>query len=295
MRYTPQRIAEGLVRRIGFLLSDKIYLKALYRAHMGYPLNLRNPQTFNEKLQWLKLYNRQPYYTQLVDKIEVKKWVADKIGAEHIIPTYEVWNSAEEINVDKLPKSFVLKCNHSGGNSGVFLVKDKEQFDLESAKKRLAKELKHSIYDNYREWPYKDVYRRVLAEQLLGVGIEDFKFFCYDGFVESVMVAYERNTGNTKFYFFDKDWNLKRYNIRGKEAPEGFSMPKPKNVDQMFAIASELSKGLPFVRVDLYNINGKIYFGEMTFFPDSGMDEKILPEVDKYFGSFLKLPQSTER
>ena len=288
---TIRRIKIGLLNRFGTVLSDKTFLKLMFKAYMGKKLDLKNPGTFNEKLQWLKLYNRKPEYTRLVDKIEVKKWVADKIGEEYIIPTYKVWDNASEVDIAELPEKFVLKCNHSGGNSGVFLVSDKTKFNIEDAKAKLAKVLKQDIYKHLREWPYKDVKHKIFAEKLLGVGVEDYKFFCYNGFVESVMVAYERNTGHPKFYFFDRDWKLKRYNIRGKEAPEDFTMPRPENIDKMFEIASILSKGLPFVRVDLYNINGKIYFGEMTFYPASGLDPNLIPETDEYFGSLIKLTE----
>lgn len=284
------RIAEKILHRAARFLPDKLYLQLLYRAHMGYRLNLSDPKTFNEKLQWLKLYNRQPFYTQLVDKIDVKEWVANRIGNQYVIPTYQTWDSAEDIDISSLPDSFVLKCNHAGGNNGVFIVKDKSLFDIENARLRLAGVLKSSVYTVFKEWPYKNVRRRVLAEKLLGVGIEDYKFFCFDGNPDCVMVAYERSTGHPKFYFFDKDWNLKRYNIRGKEAPADFTKPRPENLDKMFEIAAKLSKGFPFVRVDLYNVNGEIFFGEMTFFPDSGLDEKILKETDIYFGNLLKLP-----
>lgn len=291
MKIPPlHRISEAIIHRIGFMLPDKLYLELLFGAHMGYDINFKRVSTFNEKLQWLKLYNRRPEYTRLVDKIEVKQWVADKIGNKHIIPTYKIWERPEDIVLDEIPDQFVLKCNHTGGNAAVFIVDDKSKFDLPSARQSLRRAMRSSIYRNYREWPYKNVKRRIFAEKMLGTGIEDFKFFCYDGFVESVMVAYERNTGSAKFYFFDKDWNLKRYNIRGKEAPADFTKPRPKNLDKMFEIASTLSKGLPFVRVDLYNIDGQIYFGEMTFFPASGLDEKLLPETDDYFGSLIKLP-----
>ena len=258
---------------------------------MDKKLNLSNPQTFNEKLQWLKLYNRKPEYTQLVDKIAVKDWVANKIGDDYIIPTFATWDTANEVNIDKLPDKFVLKCNHSGGNCGVFLVNDKNKFNIDSARSVLAKTLKKSVYSTLREWPYKNVKHRILAEMNLGSGIEDYKFFCYNGKAESVMVCYERATGHPKFYFFDHNWNLKRYNVRGKQAPKDFTMPKPKNIDKMFEIASKLSEGIPFVRVDLYNIDGQIYFGEMTFFPASGVDANLLPETDILFGNFIELPQ----
>ncbi len=285
------RISEAFIHRMERILPDKLYLQLLFGAHMGYDIDFRRVTTFNEKLQWLKLYNRRPEYTRLVDKVEVKNWVADKIGAEYVIPTYKVWNSPGEIDLADLPDQFVLKCNHTGGNNAVFIVGDKSKFDLPMARKSLKKAMNICLYRKYREWPYKNVRHRILAEKLLGVGVEDYKFFCYDGFVESVMVAYERQTGSAKFYFFDKDWNLKRYNIRGKEAPADFTKPRPKNLDKMFELASKLSKGIPFVRVDLYNIDGKIYFGEMTFFPASGLDEKLLPETDDWFGSLIQLPE----
>lgn len=289
-----KRIFIGGLHRWGHVLYDKLYIKLLFRGEMGYCLNLDAPRTFNEKLQWLKLYNRNQEYSKLVDKIEVKRWVASRIGEKYIIPTYAWWNHPDEIDLSQLPESFVLKCNHAGGNMGCFLVQDKKDFNLDLAKVQLGHVLKYSVYDSFKEWPYKNVKRRILAEKLLGIGIEDYKFFCYDGFVESVMVAYERNTGCPKFYFFDRDWNLKRYNIRGKEAPEGFTMPKPENIDKMFEIAAILSKGFPFVRVDLYNVNGKIHFGEMTFFPASGLDYKLLRDTDEYFGSLIKLPKKID-
>lgn len=283
------RIIERILLKYGKLFTDKIYLKMLFKIHMGRPLNLKQPKTFNEKLQWLKLYNRKPEYTKLVDKIEVKDWVSGKIGSDYVIPTFGVWDSPDEIEISKLPNSFVLKCNHAGGNQGIFIVNNISNFDFTVASKQLKKVLRLSVYDIYREWPYKNIKRRVFIEQNLGDNIEDYKFFCYNGYAESVMVCCDRGSGNTKFYFFDKKWQLKRYNIRGKEAPKDFTIPKPENLDKMFEIASTLSKGFPFVRVDLYNINGKIYFGEMTFFPASGLDENLLTETDLLFGSLIKL------
>ncbi|MCM1067552.1 MAG: glycosyl transferase [Muribaculaceae bacterium] len=289
---TVRRIAAGILRRFGKWMPDKIYLKWMFRVKMGHPLCVDNPRTFNEKLQWLKLHFRRPETTAMVDKIEAKEWAAARIGREYIIPTYAVWDRPEDIDLDALPDSFVLKSNHFGGNKGVFIVRDKAVFNLSAAVRDLRSLLRRSIYDDYREWPYRDVRRRVFAEELIGHDVDDFKFFCYDGYVESVMVCSDRASGDTKFYFFDKDWQLKRYNIRGLNAPEGFTLPRPKNVEKMFELASELSRGFPFVRVDLYDIDGRIYFGEMTFFPDSGMDPNLLPSTDAFFGSLIKLPQS---
>ena len=292
-RYTFRRIGEGVTHRLARLLPDKLYLRLLFFFHMGTPLHLKHPRTFNEKLQWLKLYDRQYRYTEMVDKIEAKKFVERTIGREHVIPTYRVWDSVEEVDISDLPEQFVLKCNHSGGNSSVFLVKDKSKFDLAEAKKGLARTMKGSIYRNFKEWPYKNVQPRILAERFLKADIDDYKFFCFNGRPESVMACYDRGSGDTKFYFFDRQWRLQRYNVRGKNAPEGFTAPKPKNVDKMFEIAEKLSAGIPFVRVDLYNVDGEIYFGEMTFYPASGLDQNILPEADVMFGRSLELPKKT--
>lgn len=277
------------VRKFGKYLPDTFHIKLLFYAEMGYPLPLKKPSTFNEKLQWLKLYDRNPNYTFIVDKVRVKDIVAEKIGKEYIISTLAKWQTPDQIDISKLPSSFVLKTNHGGGNTAVFLIKDKSSVDFTSIKEHLNEAMKKSIYDRYREWPYKNVEKCVFAEQLLGNDIDDYKFFCFNGYADSVMVCSNRHSGDTKFYFFNKEWKLLRYNIRGKEAPENFSLPKPKNLDKMFEIASVLSKGIPFVRVDLYNVDGKIYFGEMTFYPASGLDKNLLPETDKYFGDLINL------
>ena len=286
-----RRVLLGMLNRSYFLFPDKLFLQMRFYLEMGKKLSLRNPQTMNEKLQWLKLYNRKPEYTMMVDKILVKDYVSGLIGPEHVVPTIAVWDSPEEIDFGSLPDKFVLKTNHSGGNTGVILCKDKNSFATQEALVRLKKSLRSNIYKLYREWPYKDVCKRVFAEELLEdeEGINDYKFYCFDGHVDSVLVCVDRQIGQPKFYFFDENWKLRRYNKRGKEAPEDFTLPKPLNVDRMFEIARMLSKGIPFVRVDLYNVNGKIYFGELTFFPASGFDANRLPEADLYFGGLIRI------
>lgn len=286
----PREILLRGMMKCNRLFSDKCYIRTYYRIALGKRLNLKDPETFNEKLQWLKLNDHNPDYPVLVDKVSAKQEVAKRIDSQHIIPTYAVYDSAEEIDFDALPSRFVIKCSHSGGNNAVFVVPDKDKADLVHIRSSLARQMKDSLYPRTREWPYKSVKPRILVEQLLGDGhIEDFKFNCYNGFAESVMLCTGRETGETKFYFFDRDWNLKRYNKRGKEAPTDFTLPKPKNLDRMFEIASALSEGYPFVRVDLYNVDGHIYFGEMTFYPASGFDANLLPETDHLFGSMIKL------
>lgn len=278
----------------GKLFSDKLSLRLLFKIRMGRKLNLENPQTFNEKLQWLKLYDRKPIYTTMVDKYAVKEYVAERIGEEYIIPTLGVWDNFEAIDFDELPKQFVLKCTHDSG--GLVICRDKDKLDKEAAKAKISASLKQNFYYHTREWPYKNVPPRIIAEQYMtdspdSNDFSDYKFFCFDGKVDCVMVCLERSSGDTKFYFFDRDWNLKRLNIRGKNAPEGFTIPKPECMDEMFEIAAKLSQGVSYLRVDLYQSNGRVYFGELTFFPQSGFDANLLPETDEYFGRLLQLPK----
>lgn len=418
------------------MIPDELYLKMQFKKAMGYSLDLKNPKTFNEKLQWLKLYDRNPEYTTMVDKYSVKKYIAKKIGPEFIIPTLGVWNSFDEIDFNALPNQFVLKCTHDSG--GLIVCHDKSCLDMEAVRKKIETSLSNNFYHVGREWPYKNVPHRIIAEQYMADALRnykqfgfdsvprmtlvysehftkdglkedfydevwnhldiqrsahgkavlpiqrskqydlmkqlaakisekmsfvridfyeideklyfcevtlcpankfegfkpeewdlklgewiklptggyrlnadacsivitesyssnkdikalvDYKFFCFNGFAESVMVCTEREIGNPKFYFFDREWKLKKYNIRGKEAPDSFTLPKPDRIDEMFVIAEKLSKGIPYVRVDLYCIDGLIYFGEMTFYPDSGFDVNLLKESDTYWGEMLILPE----
>lgn len=281
-----------LVRLARLYRSDEKYLKKLFRLNMGKELNLDNPQTFSEKLQWLKLHNRKPEYTQMVDKVEVKKYVADIIGEEYIIPTLGVYNSVDEIDFEALPNQFVLKTTHGGGGGGVVVCKDKATLNIADCKRKLQRSMKHNIYWHLREWPYKNVKPRIIAEKFITDSkgeINDFKFSCYNGVAEDVMICLDRASGDTKFYFFNKEWNLLRYNKRGIDAPMNFTLPKPQNIELMFDLASKLAHGTPYLRVDLYNVDGQVYFGEMTFYPSSGMDANLLTESDILFGSKIRI------
>lgn len=282
-----------VISHLYFLFPERLYLIIRYYLEMGKPLHLDDPKTMNEKLQWLKLYNRRPEYTCMVDKVLAKGYAAGIIGDEYIVPTLGVWNSFDEIDFDKLPNQFVLKTNHSGGNLGVVICKNKATFDKKAAKKKLEKSLKKDLSRMFVEWPYRNVERKILAEKFLGEDPVDYKFYCFNGYADVVLVCIERETGHPKFYFFDKEWNLRRLNKRGKDAPEGFTLPKPEGMDEMFEVAAHLSEGLPYARIDLYNIHGKIYFGEITLFPYSGFDDNRLPEADLYFGNLIKLPVKT--
>lgn len=290
--HNPSHFVDSIVTNYLTFLPDKLYLSLRFRCKMGYWMNWKNPKTFNEKLQWLKLYNRNPRYTQIVDKYSAKDYVSAIIGNEYIIPTLGIWNSVQEIEWDKLPNRFVLKTTHGGGNSGVVICRDKASFDRRHAELKLQRALKSDIYRTYREWPYKDVPKRIIAEKYIedkdGV-LNDYKFTCTDGVAHNVMICLDRGSGDTKFYFFDKEWRLLRLNKRGLDAPEGFTLPKPQNIDQMFEIAAKLSAGLPYARVDLYNVDGAIYFGEITFFPQSGFDSNLLRGTDIEFGNLIDL------
>jgi hypothetical protein len=281
----------------GRIYSDEFYLKSFYRYNFRKKLNLKNPQTFNEKLQWLKLYDRKPEYTQMVDKYEAKKWIADKIGEEYIIPTLGVWDKFEDIDFDSLPNQFVLKTTHDSG--GVIICKSKEDFDKESAKKKLKKSLKRNYYWNGREWPYKNVKPRILAEEYMvdesGYELKDYKFFCFNGKMKVFFVAKDRQTKGeeTKFDFFDENFeHLPFTNGHPNSKPPYF---KPENFEKMKELAEKLSQGIPHLRVDFYNINGRIYLGELTFSHWSGFVPFEPEEWDYTLGSWIELPKEIRK
>ena len=280
-----------LAKRILRILPDPLYLRLRYLIAFREPLHLKNPRTFNEKLQWLKLYDRNPEYTRMVDKYEAKKYVAERIGEEYIIPTLGVWDRFEDIDFDALPDQFVLKCTHDSG--GLVICKDKKSLDLAAARKKISACLKENYYWDYREWPYKNVKPRIIAEPYLEdkeeKELRDYKFFCFDGCVDNVMVGMDRKSGDPKFYFFNDKWELLRLNIRGKNAAKDFTIPKPKRIEKMFQIASSLSQGIPFARVDLYHCNGQVFFGEITFYPQGGFDSNLLESTDEYLGKLIDL------
>lgn len=289
----PKRYTSKIMYKyFSWLLSDKQYVKAQFLYTFGYPLDLESPKTFCEKLQWLKLYDRNPKYTTMVDKYEVKKYVAEIIGEEYIIPTLGVWDKPQDIDWNTLPNQFVLKTTHGGGGNGVIICKDKESLDKRAIIKQLESSLDKDLYKEFREWPYKNVKKRIIAEKFMTDSkgeLNDYKFTCTNGRVHNVMICCDRGIGETKFYFFDNEWNLLRLNKRGKEAPDNFSLPKPQNLDNMFNIAQTLSMNLPYSRIDLYNIDGEIYFGEITFYPASGFDSNLLEETDVLFGNYITL------
>ena len=298
IRHDPKKIRVAILRnfsksRLSHLMPDEAYLKCMYKAYLGKKLNLKNPQTFNEKLQWLKLYDRKREYIKIVDKFEVKEYISDKIGKEYIIPTLGVWDKFDDIDFDALPKQFVLKCTHDSGS--VVICRDKSKFDAEAAKKKLARKLKSNLFWHGREWPYKNVKPRIIAEQFMEdektSELRDYKFFFFDGAVKALFIATDRQKEGeeVKFDFFDPDFNRLQFR---QGHPNATVLPdKPLCFEKMKELAAKLSVGIPHVRVDFYEVNGKIYFGEMTFFHFCGIVPFNPEEWDKKFGDWITLPK----
>lgn len=287
---SESQLKATLYRWANRLIPDGLYTRLKFRKNLGQWPDLKHPKTFNEKLCWLKLHHRNPEMSRMVCKFEAKDYVRERLGDKYIIPTLGLWDDAASIDFTSLPNQFVMKGSHDSGR--VIVCTNKAELNQEEVRQEMRLSLERDFYAITREWPYKNVKHRIIAEKYLQEkqgGLTDYKFFCFDGYVDCVMVCLDRHLGDTKFYFFDKDWNFLRLNKRGQAAPEGFTLPKPEGIDEMFRIASELSKGHPFLRVDLYNVDGKIYFGELTFFPDGGVDPNLLPETDLHWGQLIKL------
>lgn len=284
-----------LLSNLGFFkeINDEEYLKRMFKCSMKKELNLDNPQTFNEKLQWLKLYDRKPEYTTMVDKYAVKKYVADIIGEEYIIPTLGVWNHFDEIDFDKLPNQFVLKCTHDSG--GIVICKDKNKLDLKSAKKKIEKCLKRNYYWSSREWPYKDVKPRIIAEPYMEDSkygsLTDYKFFCFNGKMKCLYISIGSHTTKQKLQFFDRNFNI--LPIKRSDYLDFDKIPeKPFHLDDMIVLAEKLSRDIPHTRIDFYYIHNRIYFGEITFFTGSGFIPFTDKKWDYKLGSWLKLPKN---
>lgn len=289
----PNAIALRLVSRYGTWLPDKLYLQLKFHSVFGRWIDLKHPKSFSEKLQWLKLYDRRPEYTTMVDKVEAKKYVARIIGDEYIIPTLGVWDNPDEIDFDALPERFVLKINHNSGK-GMYICKDKEKMDIEKVKAGLRKGLKENYFIRNREWPYKNVKRKIFAEKYMEDEygeLRDYKWFCFDGEVKCLFIATDRSKGDhaTRFDFFDTDFNHLPFTNGHPNAD--IQPQKPKTFEKMKELAAELSKGIPHVRIDFYEVNGRIFFGEMTFFHWSGMVPFEPKEWDYKFGEWLRLPK----
>lgn len=274
------------------LKYDELYLKILYKNRLRKKLNLESPKTYNEKIQWLKLYNRKKEYISMVDKYQVKEYVANKLGKEYIIPTIGVWDNFDDINFEDLPNQFVLKCTHDSG--GIVICKDKNKLNIKSIRKKINHSLKRRYYKNTREWPYKGVKPRIIAEPYMvdenEKELKDYKFFTFNGKVKAMFIATDRNAETeTCFDFFDENFNHLPFENGHPNAKK--KICKPKNFEYMIKLAEELSKDLIHARIDFYNINGKIYFGEITFFHWSGLKKFVPEEWDYKFGEWINLPK----
>lgn len=278
-------------------LKDDTYLKIYYRYIFNSKLNLDNPQTFNEKLQWLKLYDRKNIYTTMVDKYEVKKYVTNIIGEEYIIPTIGIYDKFDDIDFNKLPKQFVMKCTHDSG--GLVIVKDKIKLDIEKAKIKLEKSLNKNYYYNGREWPYKNVKPRIIIEKYMEdsstTQLNDYKIMCFNGEPKCSFVCTDRDNKELGLAvtFFDLEWNKMPFERHYRSSNK--KIERPVNYNKMLELSKKLSKDIPFVRVDWYEINGKLYFGELTFYPGSGFEEFTPEEWDYKLGEMIKLPKRENR
>lgn len=277
------------------LLPDKLYLSLLFRRRMGYWMDWRNPQTFNEKLQWLKVYDRRDDYTMMVDKYTVKEYVSNIIGREYIIPTLGVWDKFDDIDFSKLPNQFVLKCTHDSG--GLVICKDITQFNFFSAKKKLNAALKTNFYNKYREWPYKNVKPRIIAEEYVedkNGGTEDlmdYKFMCYNGKCQNVFVCSNRQKYDLRVDFFDLNWKHLPFKRMYQNSDSLISCPD--RFEEMVVLSEKIANAInnSFVRIDFYNVNHCILFGEITFYPGTGLEPFTPVEWDYNFGNLVSLEQ----
>ena len=277
-------------------VPDKPYLKIMYRAQTGKRLDVINPLCFNEKLQWLKLYDRNDTYTEMVDKLSAKKYIEKIIGHQYVIPTLGIWDSFDEIDFSQLPNQFVLKCTHDSG--GLYICKDKQKIDYDKVKKKINKSLKYSFYYRSREWPYKNVPPRIIAEKYLensiDRGLDDYKVHNFNGEPKIILVCRDRyeKTGITED-FYSLDWehlDIKRPGAAYSESP----IDKPERLEEMLEISRKLSNGIPFLRTDFYVVDHQLYVGELTFFPASGFKRFVPDEWDSIMGKWLELPQKKQ-
>lgn len=276
-------------------LSDEEFIKRKYKAITGKEINLNHPKSFAEKMQWLKLYDRRPEYTMMVDKYKVRQYIAKKIGADYLIPLLGVWDNPNEIDFDSLPNQFVLKCNHNSG-LGMYICKDKSKMNIKQVKKNLHKGIRQNYYLTNREWPYKNVPRKIICEKFMVDGTKDnlidYKFFCFDGIAKFMYISNDYASNATTDFF---DMNFNRLEMRMKDPNSNIPPSKPDLFEEMKKIAELLAAGIPFVRVDLYNVNGKIYFGELTFFHNAGFTEVYPSKWNTILGEWIKIDEKVKR
>lgn len=286
----PGRLWNRIVFSFSKLIPDKIYIAHKYKSQMGKKLNLKNPVTYNEKLNWLKIYDRKDIYTVMADKYAVRDIIREKLGEEYLIPLLGVWERVEDIDFSELPDQFVLKCTHD--SESAIICKDKSQFDERAARKKLSDAMKENFYYYSREWVYKNIKPRIIAEKYMEDGVDgelrDYKFFCFDGVPKALFVATDRGKGETKFDYFDVEFNhldlIQHY-------PNAIQpIKKPVNFNKMLAFSEILAQGIPHVRVDFYEADSKLYFGELTFYHFGGYMPFEPESWDTVFGNWLNIP-----
>ena len=274
-------------------VPDSLYLKVLYRVIMGRKLNLKNPKEYNEKLQWLKLNDRKPEYSTMVDKYEVRGYIEDLLGDKYLIPCLGIYDSVDDIDIDALPDRFVLKCTHDSGS--VEICKDKSSFDIEGAKHRLSQAMKRNYYATYREWPYKSVKPRIIAEGYLegdGGDLKDYKVMCFNGEAKIIEV-HENRFVEGKVHtqtFYDREWNivpLTQIETVTVDRPG----ERPRQLDEILRLSELIAKNMYHARIDWYIEGDKIYFGEITFFDGSGFESFSTPEMERMLGDMINLPE----
>lgn len=270
-------------------IDDETYLKIAFRSKMGTKLRLNPPVTFSEKIQWLKLYDRKPEYSFMVDKAEAKKYVAERIGNQYIIPTLGVWESVEDVDFDSLPNQFVLKSTHDSG--GLVICKDKSKLDVKEAKKKLKKRLSRNFYWGQREWPYKAIKPRIIAEQYIEDEkgeLNDYKFFCFGGKAKFFKIDFDRYVEHHANYY-DCEGNLLPFGELSYVPIPSRKLDMPRNLKLMVKLAETLSGGMRFLRVDFYEVGDQVFFGELTFYPISGFGKYTDEEWDEKIGSWIRL------
>lgn len=272
------------------ILSDKAFVQLGYYLRFGEKLDLSNPKSFNQKLNWLKLNNKRPEYSLYVDKYAVKDYVSKTLGEGYAIPTLGIWDDVNSIEWDSLPNEFVIKCTHD--SHSYIICKDKTSFDIDEATSMLAKKMKRNLYWWAREWPYRNVKPRIVAEPFLkdseSEDLKDYKFFCFDGVVKCFKVDFDRFSHHGANYY---DINGNILEIGEEVCPPDFSrhIILPRSIPEMISLAEKLSKGIPFVRVDFYDVNGHVYFGEMTFFPAEGYGRFTSMSSDYMMGEWINI------
>lgn len=285
---------KGLLLNIAKLFPDKQYIRLIFLRRMGYRMNFDNPKTFNEKLNWMKLYHRIPRYSLMADKYEVKKIVSANIGDQYVVENYGCWNSFDDINFESLPNQFVLKCNHNSG--GAIICKDKKSFDYQKAKQIINISLKKNYFNNYREWPYKNIKPKIIADKYLddhsGRELNDYKFWCFNGVPKYMYCTVKTNKEQIFENFYDMEFNEVPINHGFPRRDPEFE--KPAAFELMKDLARKLSKGIPFVRIDFFYVDNRVYFGEYTFYDWAGLQPFSSYEMDLKLGELINLPEKNK-